>query len=68
MKQRVVVCDGITYTIILISCERKDEPKLVVNIFSKETMDGVVPNLTMCNCVIGLCLRRFQKAYGLREP
>eukprot|EP01018_Ginkgo_biloba_P016713 Gb_33501 [translate_table: standard] len=67
MKQAGVTPNQITYTILLIACQKEDGPELAFKLFSRATMDGVVPTLTMCDCVTGLCLRRFQKVSSLGQ-
>ncbi|XP_057817659.1 pentatricopeptide repeat-containing protein MRL1, chloroplastic isoform X5 [Cryptomeria japonica] len=60
MKQSQVVPNSITYTILLIASHKEDEPELAFKLFSRAIMDGVVPNLKMCDCVTSLCLQKFR--------
>ncbi|MQL78945.1 hypothetical protein Taro_011369, partial [Colocasia esculenta] len=68
MKEAGVSPNAVTYSILIVACEKKDEAELGFQLFSQAKSDGVRPNLIMCRCLTGLCQRRFEKAYSLGEP
>lgn len=37
-------------------------------ILAKAKKDGILPNLIMCRCLTGLCLKSLRKAYSLGDP
>uniref|UniRef100_A0A5B7AQ15 PROP1-like PPR domain-containing protein n=1 Tax=Davidia involucrata TaxID=16924 RepID=A0A5B7AQ15_DAVIN len=58
----------ITYSILLVASEKKDDLEVGLMLLSQAKKDGVAPNLVMCGCLIGMCLRRYEKACMLGEP
>ncbi|KAG5007917.1 hypothetical protein JHK85_026459 [Glycine max] len=48
--------------------DRKDDMEAAQMLLSLAKKDGVVPNLIMCRCIIGMCQRRFEKACFVGEP
>ncbi|OWM80353.1 hypothetical protein CDL15_Pgr019633 [Punica granatum] len=60
--------NAITYSILLVASEKKDDVEAGITLFSQAKEDGVAPNITMCNCLIGMCLRRYERACALGEP
>ncbi|KAH7687016.1 Tetratricopeptide-like helical domain-containing protein [Dioscorea alata] len=58
----------ITYSILIVACEKKDEAELGFMLLSKAKEDRILPNLIICRCLTGLCLRSFKKAYSIGEP
>ncbi|CAA6655940.1 unnamed protein product [Spirodela intermedia] len=68
MKEAGVCPNGVAYSILIVACEKKDAVELGFQLFSQAKTDGVRPNLIMCRCLTGLCLRRFERAYTLGEP
>ncbi|KAL3515069.1 hypothetical protein ACH5RR_021971 [Cinchona calisaya] len=68
MKRQGLCPNTITYSILLVSNEKKDDLEVGLMLFSQAKKDGVALNLVMCRCLLGMCLRRFQKACTLGEP
>ncbi|ONH92147.1 hypothetical protein PRUPE_8G158300 [Prunus persica] len=60
--------NSITYSILLVASEKKDDLEAGHMLLSQAEKDGVAPNLVMCRCIIGMCLRRSEKACSLGEP
>ncbi|KAK7264209.1 hypothetical protein RJT34_31814 [Clitoria ternatea] len=60
--------NSITFSILIVASEKKDDMEAGQMLLSHAKRDGVVPSLIMCRCVIGMCLRRFEKAYFVGEP
>ncbi|MCL7022323.1 hypothetical protein MKW94_006000 [Papaver nudicaule] len=67
LKKVSVSPNIITYSVLLVASEKKDDLELASMLYSQSRSDGVVPNPVMFRCIIGLCLRRFEKAYALGE-
>ncbi|PIA55520.1 hypothetical protein AQUCO_00700073v1 [Aquilegia coerulea] len=67
MKKAGVSPNITTYSILLVGSEKKDDQEVGFMLYSQAKKEGVVPNIIMCKCLIGMCLRRFQKAYSLGE-
>ncbi|OVA18590.1 Pentatricopeptide repeat [Macleaya cordata] len=66
--KKVGVCPNIiTYSVLVVASQKKDDLELASMLYSQAKKDGVVPNLVMFRCLIGMCLRRFEKAYSLGE-
>ncbi|KAF9623730.1 hypothetical protein IFM89_004811 [Coptis chinensis] len=68
MKKRSVSPNIITYSILIVASEKKDEVEVGLMLYSQAKNEGVIPNLIICKCLIGMCLRRFEKAYSLGDP
>ncbi|KAI4297712.1 hypothetical protein L6164_037588 [Bauhinia variegata] len=68
MKELGLCPNGITYSILIVASEKKDDLEAGQMLLSQAKKDGVVPNLTMCRCIIGMCLRRFERASFVGEP
>ncbi|KAG9443087.1 hypothetical protein H6P81_018941 [Aristolochia fimbriata] len=68
VKQLGVRPNDITYSILSMASEKKNDLELSLKLYLEAKKDGIDPNLVMCRCLIGLCLRRFEKAYSLGEP
>ncbi|KAL6211900.1 hypothetical protein ACLB2K_017123 [Fragaria x ananassa] len=60
--------NSITYSILVVASEKKDDLEAGLMLLSQAEMDKVVPNLVMCRCILGMCLRRSEKACTLGEP
>ncbi|KAM1043805.1 hypothetical protein ACFX13_035788 [Malus domestica] len=60
--------NSITYSILIVASEKKDDLGSGQMLLSQAEKDGVAPNLVMCRCIIGMCLRRSEKACTLGEP
>lgn len=60
--------NSITYSILVVASEKKDDLEAGMMLLSQAEKDKVVPNLVMCRCIIGMCLRRSEKACTLGEP
>ncbi|KAI3844860.1 hypothetical protein MKW92_048540 [Papaver armeniacum] len=67
LKKVCVSPNIITYSVLLVASEKKDNLELASMLYAQAKRDGVVPNPVMFRCIIGLCLRRFEKAYSLGE-
>ncbi|KAL5715047.1 hypothetical protein ACHQM5_016931 [Ranunculus cassubicifolius] len=67
MKKAGVTPNIITYSILIVGSEKKDDLDIGHMLYSQAKKEGVVPNLVICKCLIGMCLRRFQKAESLGE-
>eukprot|EP00261_Vitis_vinifera_P033219 XP_019074462.1 PREDICTED: pentatricopeptide repeat-containing protein MRL1, chloroplastic isoform X2 [Vitis vinifera] len=68
MKRAGLCPNTITYSILLVASEKKDDIDVGLMILSQARKDSVAPNLVMCRCLVGMCLRRFEKACALGEP
>ncbi|TKY67647.1 Pentatricopeptide repeat-containing protein MRL1 [Spatholobus suberectus] len=60
--------NSITFSILIVASEKKDDMEAAQMLLSQAKTDGVAPNLIMCRCIIGMCLRRFERAYLVGEP
>ncbi|KAL9414695.1 hypothetical protein AB3S75_043037 [Citrus x aurantiifolia] len=67
MKSLGLRPNTITYSILLVACERKDDVEVGLMLLSHAKEDGVTPNLIMFKCIIGMCSRRYKKARTLDE-
>ncbi|XP_031285000.1 pentatricopeptide repeat-containing protein MRL1, chloroplastic-like [Pistacia vera] len=67
MKRLGLCPNSITYSILLVASEKKDDVDVGLMLLSQAKEDGITPNLIMFKCVIGMCLRRFEKAHTLGE-
>ncbi|XWS62682.1 hypothetical protein CRYUN_Cryun06bG0032000 [Craigia yunnanensis] len=68
MKELGLCPNTITYSMLLVASERKDDLEVGLMLLSQARKDGVAPNLVMSRCIIGMCLRRFEKACTFGEP
>ncbi|XP_034681368.1 pentatricopeptide repeat-containing protein MRL1, chloroplastic isoform X2 [Vitis riparia] len=68
MKRAGLCPNTITYSILLVASEKKDDIDVGLMILSQARKDSIAPNLVMCRCLVGMCLRRFEKACALGEP
>ncbi|XVF45446.1 hypothetical protein PTKIN_Ptkin02bG0207000 [Pterospermum kingtungense] len=68
MKELGLSPNTITYSILLVASKRKDDLEVGLMLLSQARNDGVAPNLVMSRCIIGMCLRRFEKACTVGEP
>ncbi|KAH7518493.1 pentatricopeptide repeat-containing protein MRL1, chloroplastic [Ziziphus jujuba] len=68
MKAIGLCPDSITYSVLVVACDRKDDLEAGLMLLSQAKKDGIPLNLTMCRCIIGMCLRRFEKACTVGEP
>ncbi|KAL5561118.1 hypothetical protein UlMin_030865 [Ulmus minor] len=59
--------NSITYSVLLVASEKKDDLEVGLTLLSQAKKDGIARNLLMCKCVIGICLRRYEKACKLGE-
>ncbi|KAK6253797.1 hypothetical protein QUC31_015517 [Theobroma cacao] len=68
MEELGLCPNTVTYSILLVASERKDDLEVGLMLLSQARKDGVAPNLIMARCIIGMCLRRFEKACKVGEP
>ncbi|CAH9125090.1 unnamed protein product [Cuscuta epithymum] len=68
MKREGLLPNSITYSVLLVASEMSDDLDTGLMLLSEAKKDGVAPNLVMYSCLMGMCLRRFQKACTLGEP
>ncbi|XP_042419355.1 pentatricopeptide repeat-containing protein MRL1, chloroplastic-like isoform X3 [Zingiber officinale] len=68
IKKMGVQPNEITYSVLIVACERNGEAELAFTLFGEAKRDYILPNLIMCCCLTGLCLYSFKKAYSLGEP
>ncbi|CAH9068339.1 unnamed protein product [Cuscuta europaea] len=68
MKREGLPPNSITYSVLLVASEMSDDLDTGLMLLSEAKKDGVAPNLVMYSCLMGMCLRRFQKACTLGEP
>ncbi|GLU02793.1 hypothetical protein SLE2022_200280 [Rubroshorea leprosula] len=68
MKRLGLCPNTITYSILLVASEKKDDLEVGLMLLSQAKEDGIAPNLIMSRCIIGMCLRRFEKAWMVGEP
>ncbi|GAB4838914.1 hypothetical protein Ancab_028446 [Ancistrocladus abbreviatus] len=68
MKKIGLCPNDITYSILFVASEKKDDLEVGLILLSQAKEDGVHFNLVMCKCLIGMCLRRYEKATKLGEP
>lgn len=68
MKRCGLSPNTITYSILFVASEKMDDIEIGLMLLSQAKKDGVSPNLVMCRSLIGMCLRRFEKACTLGEP
>ncbi|CAJ2679490.1 unnamed protein product [Trifolium pratense] len=54
--------NSITFSILIVASEKKDDMEAAQMLLSQAKKDGASPTLIMCRCIIGMCLRRFEKA------
>ncbi|XP_072954156.1 pentatricopeptide repeat-containing protein MRL1, chloroplastic isoform X1 [Typha angustifolia] len=57
--------NDITYAVLIVACEKKDEAELGFKLFEEAKMDGIRLSLIMCCCLTGLCLKSFEKDCSL---
>lgn len=60
--------NSITYSILLVASEKKGDLEVGLMLLSQAKKDGISPTLVMSRCVLGMCLRRYEKASTLGEP
>ncbi|XP_050231634.1 pentatricopeptide repeat-containing protein MRL1, chloroplastic [Mercurialis annua] len=68
MKSFGLCPNTITYSILIVASEKKDDLDAALMLLSQVKQDSVAPTLLMYKCIIGMCLRRYQKACSLGEP
>ncbi|XP_073149842.1 pentatricopeptide repeat-containing protein MRL1, chloroplastic isoform X2 [Henckelia pumila] len=68
MKDMGLCPNSITYSILLVASDNKDDLETGLMLISEAKKDGVAPNLVMCRCILAMCLSRFQKACKFGEP
>ncbi|KAJ1393768.1 Tetratricopeptide-like helical domain superfamily, partial [Sesbania bispinosa] len=68
MKGLGLCPNSITFSILIVASEKKDDIEAAQMLLSQAKNDGVAPNLIMCRCIIGMCLRRFERACFVGEP
>ncbi|XP_050363118.1 pentatricopeptide repeat-containing protein MRL1, chloroplastic [Argentina anserina] len=59
--------NSVTYSILVVASEKKDDLDAGLMLLYQAEKDEVLPNLVMCRCIIGMCLRRSEKACALGE-
>lgn len=62
MKGLGLCPNSITFSILIVASEKKDDMEAAQMLLSQAKKDGAAPTLIMCRCIIGMCLRRFEKA------
>ncbi|KAI9114264.1 hypothetical protein K1719_014914 [Acacia pycnantha] len=67
MKGLGLCPNNITYSIVIVASGKKDDLEAAQMLLSQAKMDGVPPNPVMCRCIIGMCLRRYEKACNVGE-
>ncbi|KAI9127569.1 hypothetical protein K1719_000562 [Acacia pycnantha] len=67
MKGLGLCPNSITYSILVVASEKKDDLEAAQMLLSQAKMDGVPHNPVMCRCIIGMCLRRYEKACNVGE-
>ncbi|XP_058730147.1 pentatricopeptide repeat-containing protein MRL1, chloroplastic-like [Vicia villosa] len=60
--------NSITFSILIVASEKRDDMEAALMLLSQVKKDGAAPTLIMCRCIIGMCLRRFEKACLVGEP
>ncbi|GAV60291.1 PPR domain-containing protein/PPR_2 domain-containing protein/PPR_3 domain-containing protein [Cephalotus follicularis] len=68
MKRFHLCPNTITYSVLMVESERNDNLEVGLMLRSQAKRDGITPNLIFCRCILGMCLRRFDKACKLGEP
>ncbi|KAK7341393.1 hypothetical protein VNO80_24322 [Phaseolus coccineus] len=68
MKGLGLCPNSITFSILIVASEKKDDMEAAQMLLSQAKKDGVVTNLIICRCIIGMCLRRFEMACIVGEP
>ncbi|XP_073278847.1 pentatricopeptide repeat-containing protein MRL1, chloroplastic isoform X1 [Primulina huaijiensis] len=68
MKDMGLCPNSITYSILLVASDNKDDLEAGLMLISEAKKDRVAPNLVMCRCILAMCLSRFQKACKFGEP
>ncbi|KAI4297595.1 hypothetical protein L6164_037480 [Bauhinia variegata] len=63
MKGLGLCPNSVTYSMLVLNDLEAGQMLL-----SQAKKDGIVPNLIMCRCIIGMCLGRFERACFLGEP
>ncbi|WCJ39781.1 Pentatricopeptide repeat (PPR) superfamily protein [Euphorbia peplus] len=58
----------ITYSVLFVASERKNDLEVGRMLFSQVKEDSVAPTVIMYRCIIGMCLRRYEKACAVGEP
>ncbi|KAJ4833306.1 hypothetical protein Tsubulata_004333 [Turnera subulata] len=58
----------ITYSVLFVASDKSDDLDTALTIFSQAKEGGVLPTLLMCKSIVGICLRRYEKACDLGEP
>ncbi|CAM8971782.1 unnamed protein product [Rhodiola kirilowii] len=58
----------VTYTILSVASEKGDNLDIGMKLLSRAQEDDIVPNQAMFRGLIGMCLRRYEKAYSLGDP
>ncbi|CAM8981337.1 unnamed protein product [Rhodiola kirilowii] len=58
----------VTYTILSVASEKGDNLDMGMKLLSRAQEDDIVPNQAMFRGLIGMCLRRYEKAYSLGDP
>ncbi|XP_065865930.1 pentatricopeptide repeat-containing protein MRL1, chloroplastic isoform X2 [Euphorbia lathyris] len=58
----------ITYSVLFVASERKNDLDVGCMLLSQVKEDSVTPTLIMYKCIIGMCLRRYEKACAVGEP
>ncbi|EFJ17144.1 hypothetical protein SELMODRAFT_115078, partial [Selaginella moellendorffii] len=56
LKEAGVSPNQLTYSILLEACEKENEAGIALNLYTHAIADGIVPNLAMCDNIIGMLL------------
>ncbi|KAF3327099.1 pentatricopeptide repeat-containing protein MRL1 [Carex littledalei] len=65
MKKVGVQPNDITYSVLIIACEKKDEAEMAFDLFEEAKASKVAITSTLCGCLTGLCLQRYDKECSL---
>ncbi|KDP27602.1 hypothetical protein JCGZ_19607 [Jatropha curcas] len=68
MKSFRLCPNTVTYSILFVASERKDDLEVGLRLLSQAKEDCIAPTLIMYKCIIGMCLRRYEKVCALGEP
>ncbi|XP_028767985.1 pentatricopeptide repeat-containing protein MRL1, chloroplastic [Neltuma alba] len=68
MKELGLCPNSITYSILIVASEKKDDLEAAQMLLSQAKMDGVSHNPVMRKCIIGMCLRRYERDCNVGEP
>ncbi|KAG8644008.1 hypothetical protein MANES_11G088413v8 [Manihot esculenta] len=67
MKSFGLCPNTVTYSMLSVASERKDDLEVGLMLLSQAKEDSVAPTLVMRKCIVGMCLRRYEKACALGQ-